>query len=85
MQGIKILHRNGIDIWKKNLKNGAIAILLVNRSLNESNFIELDFEEINVDHGNTIWDIYEKKEMNEMTNITVRLLPHNSEFLIINR
>lgn len=84
-QGIKILNKNDIDIWRKRLKNGSTAILLINRNTNESRAIDLTFEEIGINEMKTMWDVHDVKELGGRRNISLELLPHDSKFLLFNR
>jgi len=57
-------HYNNIDIWKKNLKEGSTAILMVNRSLDKSMKYALNFEPAATKPVKSDYDIVDDIEMN---------------------
>ena len=83
-QGKKIDFYNNIDVWKKNLSDGSVAILMVNRSLEEEMTYTLCFDQVGIESAQSIYDVFDDFEMNTVENCTeYTLRPHACRFLKI--
>lgn len=85
-QGKRIHKEGNSEIWAKKLKNGDVAVLLLNRDKTESKTIKLNMNEINMPQKVFIEEIYSKKEIGPFTDsITRDVNPLSGDFLLIKK
>ena len=70
------------EVWKSNLKDGAYAVLLVNRASFKAN-VEITWNEIGFNNKKAkIRDLWEKKDLGEFEEkYSINLEKHDSQFL----
>ncbi len=85
-QGRRIKVKNGFEIWKKNLKNGKIAILVLNRVNTEKQKLILKLNELGIEGNYKITNIYtgENVRCNDGL-VSIELVPHASLFMVIEK
>lgn len=81
-QGIKIVEKDNFDVWKKNLSDGSVAVLIINKKLSDTITAKLSLSEIGVKSASKVYDIYDDKKLNPVDNVEFQLTPHACKFLI---
>lgn len=85
-QGERLSIDDKKEIWGKKLENGNMAILLLNRDVERSARFDLDLKTLGIEHGMKIFDIYEKKVLeNRAENLSVVLSPQTGYFLLLTK
>jgi alpha-galactosidase len=83
-QGKRVIKEAEKEVWVKNLSDGIIAVLLLNRG-DETKTLSFGLSEIGIKGKVKLRDLYMKKNMNEMFTasgtISYELQPHASLFL----
>ena len=83
-QGKRVIKEAEKEVWVKNLSDGSIAVLLLNRG-DETKTLSFGLSEIGIKGKVKVRDLYMKKNMNEMFTasgtISYELQPHASLFL----
>lgn len=82
-QGKRVEQNGNSEVWAKKLKNGDMAVLLINRSPVETADISIDFQMLGISGPLTISDIYGKKTLGTYTNqFSYRIAPQSGLFLL---
>ena len=83
-QGKQIKVEGDCEIWSKKLKNGNIAVLLLNRNKSGNKNITLDFGEIGISREVQIKDVYAKKKIGSFSkSISKQIKPQAGLFMLI--
>ena len=83
-QGKRIKVEGDCEIWAKKLKNGNIAVLLLNRNKIDNKNITLNFGEIGISQEVEIKDVYAKKEIGSFSkSISKQIKPQAGLFILI--
>ncbi len=83
-QGRRVLQEGSSEVWVKKLRDGHVAVLLLNRSKVDEKFIKIDLESLGIDRTVDVIDVYENKildQANESISYTIK--PQSSLFLLI--
>ncbi len=80
VQGHRISNVDGKQIWTKPLRNGDIAVALLNDNTSTQT-IECDFSKIGVTGEVEVRDIWQKKDLGKLTHVSVELPAHGSAML----
>lgn len=82
-QGQFIYAEDGVEVWKKNLRNGKSAILIINTTLNPKTNFGLREVELQVKKGTTACDVYSEKKysLSDKTKFTID--SHGCKFLLV--
>jgi alpha-galactosidase len=82
-QGRLIKTEGDIEIWKKNLKNGQMAILTLNKN-NETRKFVFKTKELEIPNKSIIEDVYASTIISPKKNeITINLNPHSCVFMLV--
>lgn len=83
-QGKRIKVEGDNELWAKKLKNGNIAVLLLNRNKSEYKNSTLNFDEIGISHEVKIKDIYAGKELGSFfKTISRQIKPQAGVFMLV--
>jgi alpha-galactosidase len=83
-QGTRIKAEGNTEIWAKKLKDGKVAVLLLNRNRSENKNVTLNFDEIGISQNVIIKDIYSKTEMGTFSrSISRQLKPQTGLFVLL--
>lgn len=83
-QGKRIKVEGDCEIWAKNLKNGNVAVLLLNRNKSDSKNITLNFSEIGISKTVLIKDIFSKNAIGSFSkSISKQVKPQAGLFLLL--
>jgi len=82
-QGVKMFTQDGVEYWKKNLKNGASAVLLINGTANERADITINLEKLKIKEVKKITDVYSGMDIDSSTSLSFTLDAHDCRFLLI--
>ena len=83
-QGKRIKVKGSMEIWRKNLKNGNLALLVLNRGETEIKNNVLSLSEINLEGNQGIKNVYSGEFIkSKKGKISVDLMPHGCEFLLL--
>ena len=84
-QGKIVKNRNNTQVWAKKLKDGKMAVLLLNLAEGDKD-IQLDFKDVGLKNSIQIRDIINKKDLGEFTDsLTLTTETNQCRFLIISR
>lgn len=84
-QGTRLKVMGDTEIWAKRLKNGNVAVLLLNRNKSGSKNITLNFRDIGISGKAKVKDVYAGKDMGSFSgSISQIIKPQTGLFLIIN-
>lgn len=84
-QGTQIKVEGDTEIWAKKLKDGNVAVLLLNRNKSENKNITLNLGDIGVSKKVKIKDVYAKKDLGSISkSISKQVKPQAGFFLIVN-
>jgi alpha-galactosidase len=84
-QGTRIKVEGDTEIWAKKLKDGNVAVLLLNRNKSENKNITLNLGDIGVPKKVKIKDVYAKKDLGSISkSISKQIKPQAGFFLIVN-
>jgi len=83
-QGRRIKTDGDCEIWAKKLKDGNVAVLLLNRNRSEDKSVTLNFSEIGISQNVKIKDIYAKKDIGSFSkSVSKQIKPQAGLFLLI--
>jgi len=80
VQGHRISNKDGKQVWMKPLKNGDIAVALLN-SGDDAATVECDFSDLGVSGEVEVRDIWQKKDLGKLTHVSAELPGHGSAML----
>jgi alpha-galactosidase len=84
-QGIQIKKDKESQIWAKKLKDGKIAVLLINLNPNESKTITLNFNDLGLKGKVKTRDLFNKKNIGSFkSTISQTIEPNSGSFLLLN-
>ncbi|MDX2413798.1 MAG: glycoside hydrolase family 27 protein [Bacteroidales bacterium] len=82
-QGTKILTENGIELWRKDLAGGKVAILIINRSSENISSYLLEWEKAGLSKKYQVRDLLEKKSIGRHNNsLKLEIGLHSCKFLL---
>ena len=83
-QGTRIKVNGDTEIWAKKLKDGNVAVLLLNRNKSENKNITLNFSDIGISQKVKIKDVYVNKDIGSFSkSISKQIKPQTGFFMII--
>ena len=82
-QGVKLFTQDGVEYWKKNLKNGASAVLLINGTADEQVEVEIDWQKLGIKEAKKITDVYSGANFNGVSPLSFALDAHACRFLLV--
>ena len=80
VQGHRISDKNGKQVWTKPLKNGDIAVALLNNN-NSTQTVECNFKDIGVEGEVEVRDAWKKKDLGPVSSVSIELPDHGSALL----
>ena len=80
VQGHRISDKQGKQVWTKPLKNGDIAVALLNNN-SSTQTVECDFADIGVEGEVEVRDAWKKKDLGALSHVSVELPAHGSALL----
>ena len=80
VQGHRISDKNGKQVWTKPLKNGDIAVALLNNN-GSTQTVECDFKDIGVEGEVEVRDAWKKKDLGPVSHVSIELPAHGSALL----
>ena len=80
VQGHRISDKNGKQVWTKPLKNGDIAVALLNNN-SSTQTVECNFSDIGVEGEVEVRDAWKKKDLGPLSHVSVELPAHGSALL----
>ena len=80
VQGHRVSDVNGKQIWTKPLKNGDIAVALLNNN-NSTQTVECNFADIGVEGEVEVRDAWKKKDLGPVSHVSIELPAHGSALL----
>lgn len=80
VQGHRISDDKGKQVWTKPMRNGDIAVALLNNNTSAQT-VECDFSKIGVTGEVEVRDIWQKKDLGKLTHVSVELPAHGSAML----
>lgn len=83
-QGKRIADDGDIETWAKNLKNGDVAVMLLNRNKQAWKNVSLSFSRVGLSGEHQVYDIWRKKNLGKFDGkATFRVQPSACRFVII--
>jgi alpha-galactosidase len=80
VQGHRISDVNGKQVWTKPLKNGDLAVALLNNN-NSTQTVECNFADIGVEGEVEVRDAWKKKDLGPVSHVSIELPAHGSALL----
>ena len=80
VQGHRISDQNGKQIWTKPLKNGDLAVALLNNN-SSTQTVECNFADLGVEGEVEVRDAWKKKDLGPLSHVSVELPAHGSALL----
>jgi len=80
VQGHRISDKQGKQIWTKPLKNGDIAVALLNNN-SSTQTVECNFADLGVEGEVEVRDAWKKKDLGALSHVSVELPAHGSALL----
>ena len=80
VQGHRISDKNGKQVWTKPLKNGDIAVALLNNN-SSTQTVECNFADIGVEGEVEVRDAWKKKDLGPVSHVSIELPAHGSALL----
>ena len=83
-QGTKILEENGFEVWRKNLKGGKIAILVINRSSENTSSFVLDWNKTGLAGKYHVKNLFEQQNLGKYKeSLQLQIGSHSCKFLLL--
>lgn len=82
-QGKFIYAEDGVEMWKKDLRNGKSAILVINTTSDQKTNIGLSRAELGFDKGANARDVYTEKKYRLSDKTAFIIDPHDCKFLLV--
>ena len=80
VQGHRVSNVDGKQVWTKPLKNGDMAVALLNNN-NSTQTVECNFADIGVEGEVEVRDAWQKKDLGALSHVSVELPAHGSALL----
>ena len=80
VQGHRISDKDGKQVWTKPLKNGDIAVALLNNN-SSTQTVECNFADIGVEGEVEVRDAWKKKDLGPVSHVSIELPAHGSALL----
>ena len=80
VQGHRISDKQGKQVWTKPLKNGDLAVALLNNN-NSTQTVECTFADIGVEGEVEVRDAWQKKDLGPRSSVSIELPAHGSALL----
>ena len=80
VQGHRVSNVNGKQVWTKPLRNGDIAVALLNNN-SSTQTVECNFADIGVEGEVEVRDAWKKKDLGAVSHVSVELPAHGSALL----
>ena len=80
VQGHRISDKDGKQVWTKPLKNGDIAVALLNNN-GSTQTVECDFKDIGIEGEVEVRDAWKKKDLGPVSYVSIELPAHGSALL----
>ena len=80
VQGHRISDVNGKQVWTKHLKNGDIAVALLNNN-SSTQTVECNFADLGVEGEVEVRDAWKKKDLGPLSHVSIELPAHGSALL----
>ena len=81
-QGRRVYKEGGLEIWKKDLKKGNYALLLLNRDKSKQT-LSVDFEDLGLKGKYKVTDIYAKKNLGKQNSFSTEFDGRGCAFLLL--
>lgn len=83
-QGRRIKTERKTEIWAKQLKDGSVAVLLLNRDAAESKKISLNWSDLGLTGKKKLRDVYGQKDLGTYSgSFSKEVAPHAALFLVV--
>lgn len=82
-QGVKLFTKDGVEYWKKNLRNGSTALVVINGTAQETVSVSLDWAALKIEKATKVFDVYSDKKIKSKKEIKFDLEAHACRFLLI--
>ncbi|MCK5174123.1 MAG: glycoside hydrolase family 27 protein [Planctomycetes bacterium] len=83
-QGKRIIDNGNAEVWAKKLKNGDVAVMLLNRSKQSWRNVSFNLSRIGLSGERQIYDIWREKDIGTFDGeVTLRVQPTACRFVII--
>ncbi|MCQ2061946.1 MAG: carbohydrate-binding protein [Fibrobacter sp.] len=80
VQGHRISNVNGKQVWTKPMRNGDLAVALLNDNTSTQT-VECNFADIGIDGEVEVRDAWQKKDLGKLSHVSVELPAHGSALL----
>ncbi len=80
VQGHRISDKDGKQVWTKPLKNGDIAVALLNNN-SSTQTVECNFSDLGVEGEVEVRDAWKKKDLGPLSHVSIELPAHGSALL----
>ena len=80
VQGHRISDKDGKQVWTKPLKNGDIAVALLNNN-SSTQTVECNFADLGVEGEVEVRDAWKKKDLGPLSHVSIELPAHGSALL----
>ena len=80
VQGHRVSDKNGKQVWTKPLRNGDLAVALLNNN-NSTQTVECTFADIGVEGEVEVRDAWQKKDLGPRSSVSIELPAHGSALL----
>ncbi len=83
-QGVQIVRNNDTQVWAKNLKNGDVAVLMINLNTEKSQRVRLNLSDIGLSGRVSITDIYQDSSLGKRRQrVSQTIRPNSGSMLLI--
>ncbi len=83
-QGQRVKVNGKTEVWAKDLKDGSVAVLLLNREPEKTKKVEISLKEIGLKGNCKILDVYSSKDLGKAAKlISYKIGAHSCKFLLI--
>lgn len=83
-QGRRVQASDSTEVWAKKLKNGKVAVLLLNRNSYAAKNITLNFDAVGLRGNKSVKDVYTGKSLGNFSRrFTATIRPISSQFLLL--
>ncbi|RZL63759.1 MAG: hypothetical protein EOO93_07575 [Pedobacter sp.] len=85
-QGVRIKQSGDTEVWAKKMRDGKVAVLLLNRSSYNASDITVTLKDLGIDSEMKVEDIYENKNLGKIeSQFTTKLNPQTSHFILLSK
>ena len=85
-QGRRIKDEEDVEIWTKHLKNGNMAVLVLNRNNSERKKMNLNLREISINGKEKITNVYSREQIRFLNGqLPLEIMPHACIFMLVEK